>query len=53
MHSSPYKDLNIAESLTISKATVRFHVSNVLTKLDVENRTQAALFAIREGYVSL
>ena len=44
---------NIAEKLTVSIATVRFHVTNILTKLHLENRTQAALFAVREGLIDL
>jgi len=40
---------DIADALVISVATVRTHVSNVLAKLDVDNRTQAALYALREG----
>jgi DNA-binding NarL/FixJ family response regulator len=46
-------DEEIAEELVISKATVRFHVTNVLQKLHLKNRTQAALYAIREGYVTI
>jgi NarL family two-component system response regulator LiaR len=46
-------DKDIASQLTVSKATVRYHVTNILTKLHLENRTQAALYAIREGYVSI
>ncbi len=48
-----YSDRDIAEDLTISRATVRYHVTNVLTKLNVENRTRAAFFAIKEGLISL
>jgi NarL family two-component system response regulator LiaR len=43
----------IAELLTISDATVRTHVSNTLAKLDLCSRTQAALYALREGLASL
>jgi NarL family two-component system response regulator LiaR len=43
----------IASSLFISEATVRTHVSNILGKLGVENRTQAALYALRVGLASL
>jgi DNA-binding NarL/FixJ family response regulator len=39
----------IADSLVISERTARTHVSNILGKLGVASRTQAALFAIREG----
>ena len=41
----------IADSLVISERTARTHVSNILSKLGVASRTQAALLAIREGIV--
>jgi len=41
----------IAEKLVISRATVHSHVSKILAKLNLDSRTQAALFAIKEGYV--
>jgi NarL family two-component system response regulator LiaR len=44
---------SIAGVLFISEATVRTHVSSVLAKLQLENRTQAALYALREGIASL
>lgn len=43
----------IAEQLGISEATVRTHVSNILGKLHLASRTQAALYALREGLASL
>jgi len=43
----------IADDLVISEATVRTHVSNILSKLHLASRTQAALFALREGLASL
>jgi NarL family two-component system response regulator LiaR len=43
----------IAGQLVISEATVRTHVSNILTKLHLASRTQAALFALKEGLASL
>ena len=43
----------IAEQLVISVATVYSHVSNILSKLHIASRTQAALYALREGYTSL
>ncbi len=41
----------IAERLVISEKTVKSHVSNVLGKLHVADRTQAAVYAWREGIV--
>jgi NarL family two-component system response regulator LiaR len=43
----------IADTLSISERTVGKHVSNVLEKLHLANRTQAALYALRRGLVSL
>jgi len=42
----------IAEELSISSSTVQFHVSNILTKLDVHNRIEAATFAVRHRITS-
>ena len=41
----------IAERLIISEKTVKSHVSNILSKLHVLDRTQAAVYAWREGVV--
>jgi DNA-binding NarL/FixJ family response regulator len=41
----------IADTLGISERTARTHVSNMLTKLQLSSRTQAALLAIREGLI--
>ena len=38
-----------ANELVISERTVRTHVSNILSKLHLANRTQAALYALKEG----
>jgi NarL family two-component system response regulator LiaR len=43
----------IAEILVISERTVRTHVTNILSKLHLANRTQAALYALREGLTDL
>jgi len=38
-----------AAELSIAEATVKTHVSNILSKLGVQDRTQAAVFALRRG----
>jgi len=43
----------ISERLSISEATVRTHVSNILGKLHLASRTQAALYALQQGWASL
>lgn len=43
----------IAETLNISERTVKNHVSNIFKKLNVTDRTQAAVFAIRNGIVNI
>jgi NarL family two-component system response regulator LiaR len=43
----------IAEKLFVSGSTVRVHVSNILGKLHLANRTQATLYALREGLADL
>ena len=39
----------IAKELVVSEKTVKTHVSNILAKLHLADRTQAALYAVREG----
>jgi DNA-binding NarL/FixJ family response regulator len=39
----------IAEALVITEKTVKTHVTHILSKLDLEDRTQAALYAVRHG----
>jgi two-component system, NarL family, response regulator LiaR len=41
----------IAKELFVSKNTIKIHVSSILHKLNLPNRTEAALFAVREGLV--
>jgi NarL family two-component system response regulator LiaR len=43
----------IADQLVITELTVRTHVSNILGKLHLASRTQAALYALKEGLASL
>jgi NarL family two-component system response regulator LiaR len=43
----------IARTLKIKEGTVRIHVGNILNKLQLANRTQAALYALREGLAEL
>ena len=43
----------IAKELNIGEATVRTHVGNILSKLQLANRVQAALYALRQGLTTL
>ncbi len=43
----------IADELFLSERTVRTHITNILAKLRLDNRTQAALYALREGIAHL
>jgi NarL family two-component system response regulator LiaR len=44
---------DIAAELSISETTVRTHVSNILGKLHLASRTEAALYALKEGMADL
>ncbi len=46
-----YSNQEIADTLYIGIKTVKTHVSNILAKLHVEDRTQAALYAVAHGYI--
>jgi NarL family two-component system response regulator LiaR len=46
-----YSNKEIARDLKISVKTVKTHVSNILSKLHMMDRTQAALYAVRHGLV--
>lgn len=41
----------IADELFISLKTVKVHVSNILSKLEVEDRTNAAIYAYQNGII--
>ena len=41
----------IAERMSLSENTVKYHIKNILQKLGVQNRTEAATHAIRDGLV--
>ena len=43
----------IAGELGVSEVTIKTHVSSILSKLNLSSRTQAALFALKEGLVGL
>lgn len=43
----------VAENLDISERTVKNHVSNIFKKLEVTDRTQAAVFAIRNNLIAI
>jgi NarL family two-component system response regulator LiaR len=44
---------DIARQLVLGETTVRTHVSSILGKLQLASRTQAALYALREGHATL
>lgn len=44
---------DIAISLNISERTVKNHISNIFRKIDVEDRTQAAVFAIKNNLIKI
>lgn len=49
--SEGYNNKKIAEKMNIGPSTVKNHVSNILSKLQLENRVQAAVFAAQEGLI--
>lgn len=49
VHGATNKE--IAETLVITENTVKIHLRNILEKLHVQNRVQAAVYAVREGLI--
>jgi two-component system, NarL family, response regulator LiaR len=47
------EDYEISAALNIAEVTVRSHIRHILEKLHVNNRVQAALYAVRSGLISL
>ena len=43
----------VAQSLNLSKGTIKVHMSNILGKLNVASRTEAAMLALQTGMISL
>jgi len=50
--ASGMSNREIAEKIFISEKTVKTHVSNILSKLHLEDRTQAAIYALKHGFVT-
>ncbi|MGD7024751.1 response regulator [Rossellomorea vietnamensis] len=48
-----YSNIEIAEALFISEATVKTHVSSILRKTGQQNRSQAVLYGIKKGFVNV
>jgi two-component system, NarL family, response regulator LiaR len=48
-----HSNKDIADVLGVSEVTIKTHVSSILSKLNLSSRTQAALFALKEGLVGL
>jgi NarL family two-component system response regulator LiaR len=48
-----FSNQQMAERLTVAEVTIRTHISNILGKLQLANRVQATLYALREGLTTL
>ena len=53
MISRGYSNKDISKELDLSEYTIKAHVSSLLSKLELSSRTQAALFALKQGLVGL
>ena len=51
--SHGHSNRRIAEELSVGEPTVKTHVSRILSKLELESRTQAALYALKAGLATL
>ena len=49
--SGGYSNREIATALRVAEGTVKNHVSNILSKMGVRDRTRAVLKALEEGYI--
>lgn len=52
MVSKGYSNKEIAEALFIAEGTVKNHLHNILKKLHLQNRVQAAIYAMQEGMIA-
>ena len=48
-----WSNKEVSEALHISPHTVQVHLSNIFGKLGVKTRTEAVLYAIRQGWVDV
>ena len=47
-----HKDREVAFVLEIEECTVRFHIRNILGKLEVKNRAVAVYYALKKGWIT-
>jgi DNA-binding NarL/FixJ family response regulator len=51
--ASPNTYRQIAKQLSVSEETIRSHAKSILEKMGQPNRSQAVLFAIKQGYIKI